>query len=263
MQPVPSATQRRQAILDMLEGTGTLVKIPRMCETFGVSEVTIRRDLEILESENRIKRVRGGASLETTPMFETVFSDKMSHNQTAKHMIAACAAELVEDGQVVMLSAGSTTTFIARQLKKKRTLTVVTTAVNIASELAGLEHITLIVIGGIVRAGSYAMVGYMADHALQSYNADVAFVGVDGVDVHAGFTTPNPMEAHTDRVMLQRAATKIVVADSSKLKRAALTPIAKIGEVNYLITDSSAAEDYIEKLEAEGVNVIMGRQKMD
>lgn len=251
-----NAALRRRAILEMIETHGE-VKVQGLCVKFMVSEVTIRRDLEILESENRIRRIWGGAVLEGIPLLETMFLDKMNLHQEAKRGIAMKAADLVEDGQVVMLSAGSTTTFIARELKQKKELTVVTTSINIASELAGIENITLIVIGGIVRPGSYAMVGHMAENALRSLNADIAFVGVDGLDLESGFTTPNILEAHTDYVMLQRAARKVIVADHTKFKRVALSPIVPIDGVHVLVTDDAADVHYIQNIKSRGVEVVM------
>lgn len=252
-----SAEKRRRAILERIQNEGS-VKVQSLCEQFDVSEVTIRRDLDILESENLIRRVRGGAVLETSAVMETIFSEKLSLHQEAKKAIAKRAASLVQDGQVVMLSAGSTTTFIARELIQKRELTIVTTAINIASELAGLEHITLIVIGGIVRPGSYAMVGSMAENTLHLLNADIAFVGVDGVDIRTGFTTPNIMEAHTDSVMLQRANRKVIVADDSKFGKTALSQVADIKDINTLITNSTENKEYIEMLEKMGLEVLLG-----
>lgn len=241
--------------MKLIEENG-MVKVQHLCNRFGVSEVTIRRDLEILESENAVRRVRGGALIESAPALETMFSEKLNLHQEFKRTIAEQAEQLVEDGQVVMLSAGSTTTFIARRLKQKRGLTVVTTAINIAAELAGMKHITLIVIGGIVRPGSYAMVGHMTEQALRSLNADIAFVGVDGVDFSKGYTTPNILEAHTDYVMLQRAARKVIVADHTKFGRISLSPIAQIDEVDVVITDEDLDPGFIARIQNLGVEVL-------
>ncbi len=249
-----TAEERRSVILQMLTEHGG-VKVQDLCEIFQVSEVTIRRDLEILESKNLITRIRGGAVQQASPALETLFLDRLSLQREAKKSIAACAADIVDDGNVVILSAGSTTTFIARELRKKKELTVVTTAINIASELAGLEHITLVVVGGIVRPGSYAMVGHMAEDALHSLNADIAFVGVDGIDIRTGFTTPNLMEAHVDKVMLQRARKKVIVADSSKFRRFALSPVVGIHDVDLLITDAEGDTEYIDQLKRSGLEI--------
>jgi DeoR/GlpR family transcriptional regulator of sugar metabolism len=250
------AAERRKRIVEYVQRFGE-VRTEQLSEWFGVSEVTLRRDLEILESQNRLRRVRGGAVPNTTPPLETRFQERLELRTAQKREIAAAAAELVKDGQVVMLSAGTTTTYLARELLKKNELTVITTAINIASELAGHDHITLIMIGGVVRPGSYATVGHLADEALLQINADFAFIGVDGIDLDSGFTTPNLMESRTDSIMLRAAAQGIIVADSSKFGRVTLSPVARIDEPTMLITDSDAPEDFVAQLRQRGCKVLI------
>ncbi len=249
-----SASERRHQIVRYVQETGKM-KTDQLCSIFEVSEVTLRRDLEILESQNLIRRIRGGAIPNTSPPLETLFQEKLSLNTRYKKDIAVATASLVADGHVVMLSAGTTTTYIARELVKKRELTIVTSAINIAGELAGYDHITLVVIGGIARKGSYATVGHMADQALTSLNADFSFIGVDGVDLQAGFTTPNLMEAHTDVMMLRAANRGVIVADHSKFGKIALSPVARVNEASLLITDHDANPEYVAELQQRGCNV--------
>ncbi|WP_303802652.1 DeoR/GlpR family DNA-binding transcription regulator [Alicyclobacillus macrosporangiidus] len=254
-----SAEERRQRIADWVAECGE-VRIDQLRHFFGVSEVTLRRDLDILESQNRIRRVRGGATANPASALETRFQEKMGLNTAEKRQIAAAAAAMVEDGQVVMLSAGSTTTYLARELLKKRHLTVITPAINIAAELAGHPHITLVMIGGIVRPGSYAAVGHLADEALTQMNADFAFVGVDGVDVQAGFTTPNLMESRTDKMMLHSATRGVIVADRSKFGRVTLAPVARIDEPDLWITDDGMPEETLARLREAGCRVVRARE---
>lgn len=248
------AAERRKRIVEYVDRLGE-VRMEQLRDWFGVSEVTLRRDLEILESQNFLRRVRGGAVPNVNPPLESRFQERLDLRTAQKREIAIAAAELVKDGQVVMLSAGTTTTYIARELLKKKELTVITTAINIAAELAGYEHITLIMIGGVVRPGSYAAVGHLADDALQQINADFAFIGVDGVDLESGFTTPNLMESRTDSMMLRAASQGIIVADSSKFGRVTLSPVARIDEPTMFITDSDAPEEYVVQLRERGCNV--------
>ncbi|MCF8566674.1 DeoR/GlpR family DNA-binding transcription regulator [Alicyclobacillus tolerans] len=233
------------------------MKIEQLRDRFNVSEVTLRRDLEILESQNLIRRIRGGAVPNTTPPLETLFQVKLESCTEQKREIALAAASMVEDGQVVMLSAGTTTTYIARELIRKKELTIVTTAVNIGAELAGYDHITLVMVGGIVRKGSYASVGHLADETLSTMNADFAFVGADGVDIQVGFTTPNLMEGRTDSMMLRAASKGIIVADSSKFGKVAFSPILRIQDPSMLITDRLASPDYVRQLRDAGCRVFI------
>jgi len=255
-----SASERRNLIAQSVKEHGK-VTMENLRAWFDVSEVTLRRDLEILESQNLCRRIRGGAVPNTGAPLEMMFQEKLLLVPEAKREIAIAASAMVSDGQVVMLSAGTTTTYIARELAYKRELTVVTSSINIAAELANYDHITLIVIGGIVRKGSYATVGHMADQSLTSLNADFSFVGVDGVDIHAGFTTPNLMEAHTDMMMLRSTTNGVIVADSTKFGKIALSPVAKVDDTIVLLTDSHADEEYVSELKARGCRVVLGGGK--
>jgi DeoR/GlpR family transcriptional regulator of sugar metabolism len=250
------ASDRRRGIVEYLQTHGE-VRIDTLRDLFGVSEVTLRRDLEILESDYVIRRVRGGAVLNQEAPLEQLFQEKLGQHIEAKRQIAKAAASLIQPGQVVMLSPGTTTTYIARELVEKRQLTIVTSAINIAAELAGRENITLVTIGGIVRSGSYAAVGHMADEAIAQMNADYAFISVDGVDVAAGFTTPNLLESRTNAMMLRSAAQAVIVSDSSKLGKIALSPVAKLDEVTMFITDSQADGNYVNKLKQSGCRVMI------
>jgi DeoR/GlpR family transcriptional regulator of sugar metabolism len=233
------------------------VKIEQLRDQFNVSEVTLRRDLEILESQNAIRRIRGGAAPINTTALETEFLEKLNLNTEHKKEIAKKAAAMVEDGQAVMLSAGTTTTYIARELVNKKSITVITTAVNIAQELAGYNHITVIMLGGVVRSGSYATVGHTVDSALTTMNADFAFVGVDGVHAASGFTTPHLMEGRTDALMFGAANQGVIVADSSKFGKIALTPVAQPSEAVILITDKNAPDNIVQSLIGKGCKVII------
>ncbi|GMA62705.1 DeoR/GlpR family DNA-binding transcription regulator [Alicyclobacillus fastidiosus] len=250
------ASERRRKIVSYIQERGE-VRIEELKTRFGVSEVTLRRDLDILESEYVIRRVRGGAVSNQDRPLELLFKEKMELYIDEKKQIAKAAAGLVEDGQVVMLSPGTTTTLVARELVERRSITVITSAINIAAELAGRENITLVTIGGIVRSGSYAAVGHLADEAIAQMNADYAFVSVDGVEVSAGFTTPNLLESRTNITMLKSAIHSVIVTDHSKLGRVAMSPVAKLNEVSWLITDKQAPSDYVDLLKRRGCRVML------
>ncbi|MFB5192342.1 DeoR/GlpR family DNA-binding transcription regulator [Alicyclobacillus fastidiosus] len=250
-----TAVDRRDFIVEYLKEHGE-TRIDQLSELCEVSEITLRRDLEILESQNRIRRVRGGAAPALANPLEEMFHEKLSLNTREKREIARTAAALVQDSQVVILSAGTTTTYIARELTKKQNITIVTSAINIAAEVAPYSHITLVMIGGIVRSGSYAAVGHLADDALDNINADIAFVGVDGVDTESGFTTPNFMEARTDTMMLKSATTGYIVADDSKFGKVKIARVARLDEPSGLIVNRSASDDFINELEMRNCRVI-------
>jgi DeoR family transcriptional regulator, aga operon transcriptional repressor len=160
----------------------------------------------------------------------------------------------IGDAQTVGLTGGTTTTEVARRLRE-RTLTVVTNAVNIASELVISETIRLVVTGGVARAQSYELIGPLAERTLEGLNVDVIFLGVDGVNA-AGVTTHDEIEAQTNRRMVERAARVIVVCDSSKIGRAALSGICALAQIDELITDAGAPAEQLDALRAAGVEVV-------
>jgi len=153
------------------------------------------------------------------------------------------------------LTGGTTTTELARQVADRRGLTIVTNALNIASELAVRPELRLIVTGGVARSESYELVGQFAEATLEGINLDLAVVGVDGITARGGLTTYQDIEAHTNNVMIQRAGRVIVVADGSKVGRLALARICEAAAVDELITDVSAPADELARLREAGVTV--------
>jgi len=163
---------------------------------------------------------------------------------------------MVEVGDVVILDSGSTTTFIARYLKFKKGLTIITNAVNIATELAA-SNIEVILTGGILRESSFSLVGPLAEDAIRSITADKMFLGVDGIDFKVGLTTPNILETKVTQLMVKAAAEVILVADSTKFGRRSMGVISEIKEIDKIITDKNINQNDLDKLEALGVETIL------
>lgn len=247
---------RRQEILAMIQRQGK-VTIQQLADHFHLSPVSIRKDLEQLEmyTEGQIKRYRGGAVLNPIPLFELDFHVREEELRQEKMAIAEVAAQMVSPGEVVMLSAGTTTTFIARFLAQKGGVTVVTNGINIAAELAGRSQLTVVMIGGLVPEKSYATVGPLAHDYLQRITADIAFIGVAGIDPDVGFTTPYMLEAETYTTMIRTAKKSVVVADHTKLNRRSLSIIAPLLGVNQLIVDNGADAGIVQELQIRGLQV--------
>ncbi len=235
------------------------ITIKELTDEFGLSAVTIRKDLEQLEmaSEGDLKRYRGGAVLNKVPIFETDFLIREEEMREEKMAIAVRAAEMVPDQGVVMLSAGTTTTYIARQLAHRKGITVVTNGINIAGELAGRSQLTVVMIGGILPEKSYATVGPTAEDYLARVTADMAFVGVAGIDAEVGFTTPYMLEAQIYAQMIQMAKKSVIVADHTKLNRRSLSIIAPLAGVDATIVDADADPQFVEILRSHGHPVIV------
>lgn len=245
--------ERLSAILDALASDGA-VDVGSLVERFGVSAATVRRDLQLLETQRLLTRTHGGA-VTSDVLYELPLRYRSARHQAEKLRIAAEAADRVHDGAVVGLTGGTTTTEVARSILDRRGLTVVTNALNIAGELAIRADLKLLVTGGTARPESYELIGPIAEQALERLNLDVVFVGVDGISVASGLTTHHEVEAHTNRAMIERAHRVVVVTDSSKLGRVAFAQICSVEAVDDLITDDGAGTAVIRELSDAGIAV--------
>jgi DeoR family transcriptional regulator of aga operon len=244
-------SDRLDTILTRLSENGS-VGVTGLAEDLGVSMATIRRDLELLESQRLLSRTHGGA-VSHGVLYELPLRYRSGRHEAEKHRIADAAAERLGEARAVGLTGGTTTTEVARRIAA-RELTVVTNALNIAAELAVRPNLKLVVTGGVARPESYELVGPLADATLDDLNLDLAFVGVDGAS-RSGMTTHHEVEAHTDRRMIERARRVVVVCDASKIGRTALAMICRPGDVDELITDSAADPEGLDELRAAGVHV--------
>jgi DeoR family transcriptional regulator of aga operon len=180
---------------------------------------------------------------------------KSARHQEEKRRIAQAAAELVPEGAAIGLTGGTTTTEVARALISLEQLTIVTNALNIASELAVRPNLRLVVTGGVARSASYELVGPLAEASLNELNLDMAILGVDGISAEAGLTTHHEVEAHTNLALMDRARRVIVVTDGSKIGQAAFARICGIERVHDLITDAGAPADALARIADAGVAI--------
>jgi DeoR family transcriptional regulator of aga operon len=245
-------TERLGVILEELSIGGS-VGVAELCERLGVSAATVRRDLELLEDQRLLTRTHGGAVAQMVS-YELPLRYKSARHQEQKRRIGREAAERVHDGAVIGLTGGTTTTEVARAIVD-RNLTVVTNALNIASELAIRPNIKLVITGGVVRSESYELVGPLAEASLADLHLDIAFIGADGITAADGLTTHHEVEAHTDRALIDRAPAVVVVADGSKLGRVAFARICPISAVHELITDGEADARELAALRDIGLSV--------
>jgi DeoR family transcriptional regulator of aga operon len=243
--------ERLDAILVQLSDAGS-VAVTALAQDLGVSMATVRRDLELLESQRLLARTHGGA-VSHGLLYELPLRYRTGRHEAEKGRIASAAAARLGDARAVGLTGGTTTTEVARRIAGRR-LTIVTNALNIASELAVRPNLKLLVTGGVARPASYELVGPLADATLDELNIDVAFVGVDGAS-RVGMTTHHEAEAHTNRRMIERARRVVVVCDASKIGRAALAVICPADAVDELITDGAADRSELDGLRAAAIDV--------
>jgi DeoR family transcriptional regulator of aga operon len=246
--------ERRRAILEILNRESRVLVLD-LARRFETSQVTIRKDLETLHEHGLVHRTHGGA----LPAHERALEDptlreKEKLNRHEKLRIAEAAVGRVQEGQVLILDSGTTTTEIARALRKFRNLTIVTNAVNIAAELSGTA-LEVILTGGTLRKNSFSLVGPIAEETLHSLHADLLFLGVDGFDVQYGLSTPNLLEAKVNRVMVEIAKRKIAVCDSSKFGRKSLSLIAPPSTLDEVITDHGIPKSDARALKKAGIEV--------
>ena len=248
--------ERRRAILDLLQREKRVL-VGDLARQFQTSQVTIRKDLEELHVRGLIQRTHGGAlPAREGALEDPTLLEKERLHRKEKLRIAAAAARLVSEGQVVILDSGTTTTEIARALRHLKNLTVITNGVNIAAELAS-SSIEVILTGGVVRKNSFSLVGPIAEETLRRLSADILFLGVDGFDVRFGLSTPNLPEAKVNRIMTEIAKRTIAVCDSSKFGRRSLSLIVPPGSLQQVITDKGIPKGDLQVLKKAGIEVTL------
>jgi DeoR family transcriptional regulator of aga operon len=174
-----------------------------------------------------------------------------------KQRIGVAAAALIKDGDSIILDSGTTTQHIARQIKDRKDLTVITNGINVAMELLGARDVRLILLGGMVRQNSYSAVGHFAEDMLLQLSADKLFLAVDACDLDFGLSTPNPEESKVNQAMVQIATETILVADSSKFGKRSLSRIVPLSAIDKVITDGALALDIQTELRARSVQLIL------
>jgi DeoR family transcriptional regulator of aga operon len=254
------AEERLLHIVEMISRNGK-VTVAELSEALGVSTVTIRRDLERLEAKELLLRTHGGAMTMNedlrTAAQEKTFSEKEEAYAAEKERIADAAARLVEDGDAIMLTPGTTNMLLARKLAGKKELTIVTNAANIAAQIGHQPGWDVILTGGNMRPKSFALVGALAEHALSRVRADKLFLGVDGLDFEHGLTTPNFAEASVNRSMIAVAKNVIVVADRSKFHRVTFSRIAALEVTHTVITDHLLPKNDAQRIRELDIHLIL------
>ena len=250
--------RRKIAQLVMEHGRAT---VEELAARYEVSTVTIRGDLEALARSGALVRSHGGAIRvdDAGPVQDAPLSIKATQHQTEKVRIAKVAAGLIRSGETIILDSGTTTAEIARLIPRLKldSLTVITNALNIALELSGPTHIRVLMLGGLLRPMSYSLVGPHAEQALAGLTADKLFLGVDGLDPEVGVTTPEPLEAELNALMIRVSREVIAVADTSKFGRRSLSVIAPARSLHRLITDAAAPPEMLDAFRAQGVEVVV------
>lgn len=252
--------ERHRLILDTITNAGKIT-VEEICNQFGVSKMTARRDLVFLDQQGLLRRVYGGAVSGLGRSYEPPYDLRATQAADAKRAIGRKAAEMVYDGDSIALDVGTTTFEVARALQGKRNLTIVTSSLPIANEIVThfslISEVRLILTGGIVRAREFSMVGHIAENTYREVNVDKAFIGIGGLSLENGLTEYNLEDALVKRRLFKSAKIRIVVSEGTKFDRTTFAMIASLSAIQYIITDDSAPSDMLKALEDMGINVVI------
>lgn len=250
-----SPAERHSFILNRLREQG-FVSVATLSEDLDVSDVTIRRDLKQLEQRNLLFRTHGGAAPTNPFVFDRPVSEKAKQHAEEKRRIGAAAAELVEPNDSILLASGTTIHQVARHLRDKRDLTIVTGALHVATDLMNLPGSEVFVLGGMLRQSSTSVVGPAAEEMMRRYRCRKLFLGVDGIDIDYGLTTSNSLEASLNQRMIEAVQQTILVTDSSKFGKRGFSLTCSIDEIDTVITDTGAPDGMVRALEDRGITVM-------
>jgi DeoR family transcriptional regulator of aga operon/DeoR family fructose operon transcriptional repressor len=246
------APGRRRKILQLLEEEG-IVKVEELSGILAVSQVTIRKDLAELEEQGMLQRTYGGAVFSHRSRFNTSFFQSSNMRSSPKNAIALAALEYIHEGDSIILDAGSTTFALAQLLHRRfRSLYIITSSVPAALELsqAGYE---IFLVGGQVRNHSLALIGPVAIKTLETFHADLAFLGTSGVTLTHGYSIPNTLDAAVKKAMMRSADETYVLTDSTKFGHACLTSFAGLNEVHLTITDFGMPAEFVDAFKLRGI----------
>ncbi len=231
--------------------------VQTLSERFGVSEATIRRDLEEMAAKGTIRRLHGGATRPRSAATEPPILQRVHERAALKELIGKAAAGLVADGETIFLGSGSTTLAVARHLLDRQDLTVITNSLPVVNLLADAPHITLIILGGLLRHSERSMIGHITEQAIAELRADKVIMGIQAVDLQQGLTNAYLPETMTDRAIVNLAPQLILVADHTKFGRIAPSLVAPLEAVHTVVTDAKIDPQIVRDLQEAGIRVIV------
>lgn len=249
------AIERRNAILEKLQAERRVV-VSELSILFDVSEETIRRDLEKLENEGYAIKSYGGAVLNENANLDLPFNIRKNKNVIGKQKIAELLSDIIHDGDYLFLDASSTAVAIAKAIKHKKDITIITNSLEIAIELLEVPDCKVISTGGEIVSTAFGLVGHVTDKTIRSYYVDKAIVSSKGFELDKGFTDSDERHANNKRSMLESAKMKILAIDSSKFDRVAFAKIGDLRDITMIVTDEKPAEEWLKKMEEYQVECI-------
>lgn len=247
-------SERHETILRKLKQSGR-VSVQGLSDELSVSEVTIRKDLRLLEDKNLLFRTHGGATQSNPYTSDRHVEEKAKIQSEEKEAIAEEAVNFIGSNDSIILASGTTILALAKIINPDKRLNVITSALNVSLELADHEHVEITQLGGHLRPSSSSVVGPYAEQFLENITCGVLFLGVDGIDLEYGLTTSNLMEASLNQRFIQVAQNTVVLADSTKFGKRGFSRICKLDQIQHIITDNGISRDTVKKLEDVGIQV--------
>lgn len=249
--------ERQRRMLDYINVNRT-VHLQELASHFAISEATARRDLDELSRQGAVIRTHGGAMrMEKSTAYESQYQERLDQQQQEKEKIALEAARLVKNGDTVFIDAGTTAFFIAKAISHLERITIITNDLFTAAQLEMRPSGRIMVTGGMRRSMYHELVGAVAEDFIRSTHADIAFIGVDGIDLMGNVCSSNFEEMGVKRLMLQTATRSVIVADHQKIGRTALVRICDLKDADLLITDSAIPPERLKKLRKVACDIIL------
>lgn len=249
------AAERRNEILTLLKEEGRVI-VADLSKKYGVTEETIRRDLEKLEHDGFAERTYGGAVVKGSERDEIPFLGRKRENIEAKIKIAAKLAEMIHDGDRMMLDASTTALFVAKQIKDKKNLTVITNSIEILLELSDVQGWKVLSTGGILKGTGLSLLGHQAEQMVDHFFVDQAIVSCKGVDLRKGFTDSSEQDAGVRKRMLCSATKRMMAVDNAKFNHISFTQIADFSGIDVLVTDKKLTPEWENHLWQSNVEII-------
>lgn len=250
------AIERRNTILSRLTADGKVI-VADLSREFDVTEETIRRDLEKLENEGLAKKTYGGAVLnQNQNNLDLPFSVRKVTNVDKKQKVAEKTAELIQDGDYIMLDASSTAIYVAKAIKNRKNITLITNSVEILLEMADKEDWKVLSTGGALKKGSLSLVGTSAERMIRGFHVDVAVCSCKGLDLGLGITDSNEKDSEIKQAIFSAADKKVLAVDSSKFDKRSFVRVCDPEEVDVVVTDMEPSARWVEKLKEKNIELV-------
>lgn len=253
------AAERRNLILEKLQDEKRVV-VSELSELFGVSEETIRRDLDKLDKEGLASKSYGGAVLVENNNTDMPFSVRKKKNMQGKRIMAEIINGLISDGDHIIVDPSTTAVSIVKAIRDKKRLTIVTNSIEVLVELADASGWDVISTGGTLRENYLALVGPRALEGINSFNADKVILSCKGIDMEKGITDANEMFSQVKRAMMHSAKQKILAADSTKFEQVAFSQICEVSDIDMVVTDKKPSEAWMEYFKEKGITCLYGEK---